>query len=86
MKALAEVPEDERTMEMNAKIEEGVEYLLAQQIFKKPPRLKAVARKEWFNLGFPLMWNTDLLEILGILTRLGCKDERMDEAVGADSL
>jgi hypothetical protein len=27
------------------------------------------------------MWNTDILEILGILTRLGYRDERMQEAV-----
>jgi hypothetical protein len=83
LKALAEVPEEGRSKEIKAKIEEGAEYLLAQQIFKKPPRLKAVARKEWFNLGFPLMWNTDLLEILDILTRLGYRDERMNEAVEA---
>jgi len=27
------------------------------------------------------MWNTDVLEILGILTKLGYKDKRMQEAV-----
>jgi hypothetical protein len=27
------------------------------------------------------MWQTDVLEIMGILTKLGCKDERMQEAV-----
>jgi len=27
------------------------------------------------------MWHTDVLEILGILTRLGYKDERMKEAI-----
>ena len=27
------------------------------------------------------MWNTDVLEILGILTRLGYRDERMQEAI-----
>jgi hypothetical protein len=27
------------------------------------------------------MYQTDVLEILGILTSLGCKDERMQEAV-----
>jgi len=27
------------------------------------------------------MYQDDVLEILGILTRLGCKDERMQEAV-----
>jgi hypothetical protein len=81
LKSLAEVPEEERTKEIRAKIEEGAEYLLAQHIFKKPPALRAVARKEWLNLGFPLMWNTDVLEILDILVRLGYRDERMDEAI-----
>ena len=27
------------------------------------------------------MWNTDILEILDILTRLGYRDERMNEAI-----
>ncbi len=27
------------------------------------------------------MWNTDLVEILGILGKLGVRDERMDEAI-----
>jgi hypothetical protein len=27
------------------------------------------------------MWNTDLLEILGILTKLGVKDDRMKEVI-----
>jgi len=80
LKALAEVSEKERTKEMRAKIGEGADYLLAQHIFKRPPELKEVARKDWFKLGFPLMWNTDLLEILDILTRLGHRDERMTEA------
>ncbi len=33
------------------------------------------------RFGFPLMWNTDALEILWILTKLGYKDKRMQEAV-----
>ena len=81
LKALAEVPEKVRTEEMRAKIEEGAEYLLAQHIFKKPPGLRTVARKEWLKFGFPLMWNTDILEILDILTRLGYRDKRMNEAI-----
>jgi hypothetical protein len=82
LKALAEVPEKARTKGMQAKIEEGAEYLLAQYIFKKPPLLRMVARKEWLKLGFPLMWNTDILEILDILVRLGYRDKRMNEAIG----
>ncbi len=32
----------------------------------------------WFSL---YMYNTDLLEILGIMAKLGVKDERMQDAV-----
>ncbi|MCX6652762.1 MAG: hypothetical protein NT137_05350 [Methanomassiliicoccales archaeon] len=83
LKALAEVPEGARTKEMRARIEEGAEYILAQHIFRKPPDLVEVSRKEWLNLGFPLIWNTDVLEILWILARLGIRDERMRETVEA---
>ena len=33
------------------------------------------------RFGFPLMYQTDVLEILNILTSLGCNDERMQEAL-----
>lgn len=33
------------------------------------------------RFGFPLMYQTDVLEILDILTELGIKDPRMDEAI-----
>lgn len=81
LKALAEVPAKQRTENMNAKAEEGAEYLLSQRIFKRTPELRDVSRKEWLKLGFPLMWNTDILEISGILARLGRRDARMNEAI-----
>lgn len=81
LKALSEVPEMDMTEEMRAKVAEGAEFLLAQHIFRRPPELKDVSRKEWLDLGFPLMWNTDVLEVLNILADLGVKDARMDEAV-----
>ncbi|MCX6651326.1 MAG: hypothetical protein NT131_06700 [Methanomassiliicoccales archaeon] len=81
LKALAEVPKKERDKGVREKIGQGVEYLLAQHIFKKPPELKEISRKGWLDLAFPLMWNTDLLEILGILAKLGVRDDRMDEAI-----
>jgi hypothetical protein len=43
--------------------------------------LTRVSKTEWLRFGFPLMWNTDILEILGILTRLGYRDSRMQEAL-----
>lgn len=81
LKAIAEVPEDERSTGMIRKAEEGAEFLLAQRILYRPPELKEISRKDWQKFGFPLMWNTDLVEILGILGRLGVRDERMDQAI-----
>jgi hypothetical protein len=40
-----------------------------------------VSKLGWLRFGFPLMYQDDVLEILGILTKLGCKDNRMQEAV-----
>lgn len=61
--------------------EEGTDVLLAQYVFYRPPDLKEVTRKEGPKFGFPLMWNTDLVEMAGIMGKLGAGDERMDEAV-----
>jgi len=81
LKAIAEVPERERTPGMRRKVEEGVEFLLAQRILYRPPELKEISRKNWLEFGFPLMWNTDLVEILGVLGSLGVRDKRMNEAM-----
>lgn len=81
LKAIAEVPEDRRTPGMMRKAQEGAEFLLAQRILYRPPELKEISRQEWLRFGFPLMWNTDLVEILGVLGRLGVRDERMEDAI-----
>lgn len=81
LKALAEVPKRRRSAEMRRTIEEGAEFLLSQHIFRKGPGSQEVSRPDWLKLGFPLMWNTDILEILDILTRLGYQDTRMHDAL-----
>ena len=81
LKAMAEVPRAQRTKDLRDKIEEGAEFLLSQNIFHKGPNSKQVARPDWLRFGFPLMWNSDVLEILDILTRLEYQDERMHDAI-----
>jgi len=81
LKALAEIPVNQRNKEVKNTIEEGVEYLLKHHIYKKSHDLSRVSKPGWLRLGFPLMYQTDVLEILGILTRLGYHDERMQEAI-----
>ena len=81
LKALAEIPVERRSTGVVDALDRGVDYLLKHHIFKKSHNLSKVSKPGWLRFGFPLMYQTDVLEILGILTSLGCKDERLQEAV-----
>jgi hypothetical protein len=80
LKALAEIPPHKRSKAISTTIEHGVEYLLKHHLYKQSHNPALVAKKDWIHFGFPL-WNTDALEMLGILTRLGYHDPRMQDAV-----
>ncbi len=82
LKALAEIPPKKRTREVKACIEEGAEFLLRHHVFKRSHDLRRTAKPKWLKLAFPTMWDTDVLEILLILTGLGYRDKRMLDAVG----
>lgn len=81
LKALAEIPENKRSTAVNQTIEKGAEYVLLHHVFKSSHNLNHVPKPGWLKFGFPLMYQTDVLEILGILTKLGYNDTRMQEAV-----
>lgn len=81
LKALSAVPQEMRTAGVNKTIAQGVEYILKHHVYKKSHDLSAVSKPGWLKFGFPLMYQTDALEILDILTMLGVKDSRMDEAI-----
>lgn len=81
LKALAEIPKDKRSEGVKNMIEIGSEYILIHHIYKKSHDLSSISKPGWLRFGFPLMYQTDALEILGILTKLGYKDKRMQEAV-----
>jgi len=81
LKALAEIPENKQTTAVKKTIENGAEYFLLHHVFKSSHNLDRVPKPGWLRFGFPLMYQTDALEILGILTKLGYKDKRMQEAI-----
>jgi len=81
LKALAEIPVDKKSEDVKNTIEEGIEYMFNHHIHKRSHDLSRVSKPSWLQFGFPLMWQTDVLEILRILTKLGCKDKRMQEAI-----
>ncbi len=81
LKALAEIPAQRRTKAIKATIVQGVDYFLKHHIYKQSHDLSKVSKPGWKRLGFPLMWQTDILELLNILTKLGYRDNRMQDAV-----
>jgi hypothetical protein len=81
LKALSAIPVEERSDAVEHKIQELVEFLLIHHIYHRSHDLERVSRPGWLKFGFPLMYQTDVLELLEMLTELGCRDERMQDAV-----
>jgi hypothetical protein len=81
LKALAEIPENQRSIAVQDTISDGAEYLLKHHLFKRSHDLSKVSKPGWKRFGFPLMYQTDVLEILDIITKLGYNDDRMQEAI-----
>jgi hypothetical protein len=81
LKALAEIPPERRSPEVQRTLAAGTEYLLRHHVHRRSHDLTRDSKPGWRRFGFPLMYQTDVLEILGILTNLGVRDARMDEAL-----
>jgi hypothetical protein len=83
LKALGAVPKEKRTAEINDTIQKAAEFMLIHRIYKRSHNLNRTSKPGWLKFGFPLMYQTDALEILDILTGLGIKDSRMEDAIRA---
>jgi hypothetical protein len=59
---------------------EGADWLLKHHVHRRSHDLERDSKPGWRRLGFPRMYQTDVLEILLLLTRLGFHDPRMDSA------
>jgi hypothetical protein len=81
LKALAEIPPPQRSAEVRRTLEQGSEFMLKHHIFKRSHDLARASKPSWKRFGFPLMYQTDVLEILGIVAGLGRLDERAREAL-----
>jgi hypothetical protein len=81
LKALSAVPKRRRNKAITNTIRKGCDYLLAHHIYKQSHDLGKVSKPGWLRLQFPLMYQSDILEIAGILLEVGRKDERMNDAI-----
>jgi hypothetical protein len=71
LKALAEIPPERRSPAVQRTLDDGVAFMLAHHVHKRSHDLARDSKPGWKRFGFPLMYQTDVLEILGILARLG---------------
>jgi hypothetical protein len=81
LKGLCAIPQEKRTSDISDTINKAVEFLLVHHIFKHSHDLSKISKPGWLKLSFPLMYQTDVLEILDILTELGIADGGMDDAI-----
>ena len=93
LKALSFLHKKERTGSINQIVKDETEKILANYIFKylRNPDGSRKDKAGWKRFGFPLFYQSDVIEVLDTLTRLGVKDEGMapairlvEEAMGKD--
>ena len=80
LKAFSAIPAKQRSQEVNEKVLELSEFMLIHHLYRKSHDLETIAKVGWTRFGFPLMYQTDLLEILEIFRDLGINDVRMQDA------
>jgi len=81
LKGLSAVPPQRRSPAVQRTLDDGAEFLLRHRLYRRSHDPARDAKPGWKRLGFPRMYQTDVLEILDILERLGkAGDERAGEA------
>ncbi len=81
LKALSAIPDKKRNKDVKKTIDAACGYFLSHHIYKRSHDLSKVSKPGWLKLQFPLMYQTDILEVAGILVDLGVRDARMDDAL-----
>jgi hypothetical protein len=82
LRMMAALPSHQRSPAVGAAIGRGVDFLLSYDLAQADyPHAEAIS-PEWFKLGFPRGYQSDILEALDTLARLGCApDDRLEAAV-----
>jgi hypothetical protein len=81
MRALAAVPRNKRTPAMRRAIKAGADFLLSHDLAAADFPFSERISSNWFKLGFPLNYWSDILETTEVLVNLGYgKDRRLARA------
>jgi hypothetical protein len=83
LRSLSTIPPEKRSKKIEAVITREVENVLENGVYRylRNPNGSRKDKAGWKRFGFPLFYQSDVLEVLDTLTRLGVRDERMEDAV-----
>ena len=83
LRALSTIPQPKRSREVQAIIDREVKNILENGVYQylRNPDETRKDKAGWKRFGFPLFYQSDALEVLDTLTRLGVHDDRMQPAV-----
>jgi hypothetical protein len=83
LRALSMIPVQNRDEKIQSVIDREVRNILENGLYRylRNPDGSRKDKMGWKKLGFPLFYQSDILEVLDTLTRLGVWDERMQPAL-----
>ena len=81
LRALAELPEGHRSEDTRRVLQAGVEFMLLHRVYKRSHNPSKPMNAKLTQLTFPGFYWPDFVGVLLVLTRLGCKDPRMEAAI-----
>jgi len=83
LKAFSVFPSTHRSKNINRIIDGVVEVILENHIYKylRNPDGSRKEKVGWKRFGFPLFYNSDILDVLATLTRLKVKDARITDSI-----
>jgi hypothetical protein len=81
LEAFAEIPEDKRSPAVKEAAARGAEFLLMHRLYRADHHDFQVINPNWLKLAFPWFYGYNILRGLWVLTRLGYRDERMEDAL-----
>jgi hypothetical protein len=82
LKALALIPAGQRTPLFQQAIDAGVDFLLSHDLAVADYPFTGQISGSWFKFGFPLSYQSDILETTAALVTLGYgKDPRLEHAI-----
>lgn len=81
LRALAELPQDSRSEDTERVLQAGVEFMLLHRVYKRSHDPSKPMNSKLTQLTFPGFYWPDFVDVLLLLTHLGCVDPRMEDAI-----